>query len=326
MKVFFTVDTEFHPLDGKWSKERAPIDLQRDIYGTTPTGDYGAIFQAELLREYGLKGVFFVEALSGYVAGCDALSPIVRQLQGDGHEVGLHLHPEWLRRAPCSSVLPGKQGQLMHSFSKDDQCTLIARGVEKLMACGVERVYSFRAGGYGANRDTLGALSSNGIPFDSSHNMCWLGITCNIETDNFIFQPTYLDGVFEFPVSCFQDWPGHWRHAQLCACSSGELQGALLSAWRNGWYAFVIVSHSFELIRRGEANQGPPWSADKVVLRRFKQLCEFLRTNQDKFQTSTFAELDASALPLNTGMRPLKSSLRRTTWRLMEQAYRRLCQ
>src|SRR5207248_4475141 len=99
--------------------------------------------------------------------------------------------------------------------------------------------------------------------------------------------PWQEHGVHEFPVSIFRDWPGHWRPAQLCACSSGEMEHALDTAERRGWPAFVIVWHSFELIKRLKARPDP------IMLRRFRRLCGFLQKHRDRFETRVFSETTA---------------------------------
>jgi hypothetical protein len=324
LRVFFTVDTEAHPASKNWAERGLAAEIRRDIVGMTPEGEFGAFYQAKTLEQFGLKGVFFTEALFSYSAGLDALRTVVAGIQDRGHEVGLHLHPEWLKRAPQVSVLPGKEGNMMRLFSEDDQTTLIGKGVEQLQKAGVEKVYSFRAGGYAANFDTLRALARNGVLYDSSHNFCWMGNTCDMPTDEPLLQPRLLHGVYEFPVTFFADWPGHFRHAELCACSFGELQIALMRAWRENWHSFVIVSHSFELIKRLSRDGGPVGAADKTVIRRFRRLCEFLAANRDKFQTSTFRELDRSELPSRSYTKPLSGFLPHTAWRFAEQAVRRV--
>jgi hypothetical protein len=186
----------------------------------------------------------------------------------------------------------------------------------------VDRVWAFRAGNYGANWDTLKALARNGICFDTSHNRCYVGEACAMDGPPPL-QPTRVEGVCEYPVSFFQDWPGHFRHAQLCACSGPELEGALLQAWKRGWHAFVIVSHSFEMIRRPR-RPGDPARADRIVIRRFERLCRFLARHRDRFRTMTFGEVDPGAIPTEQPTRPLRSGLHRTAWRLGEQLVRRL--
>jgi hypothetical protein len=323
VRVFFTVDTEAHPASPEWAARGFTAELRRDIDGVTPEGEFGAFYQAETLNSHGLKGVFFVETMFSHAVGIEPLRRVVSGIRERGHEVCLHLHPEWLRRAPQHSVLPGKEGSLMRLFSEDDQTTLVGKGVEQLNRCGVEKVYAFRAGGYAANFDTLRALARNGIPCDSSHNFCWTS-NCDMPMDEPLLQPRRMHGVYEFPVSYFADWPGHYRHAQLCACSFGELEAALLRAWREDWHSFVIVSHSFELVKRVTRNGEPAAALDRMVMRRFHKLCAFLAANRDKFQTSTFSEMDGADAPSHRYDKPLPGSLPHTVWRFAEQACRRV--
>jgi hypothetical protein len=324
VRVFFTTDTEAHPASANWAARGLAPEIRRDIDGVTPEGEFGALYQAEMLKSFGLKGVFFVEALFSYFAGIEPLQKIVSGIQARGHEVGLHLHPEWLRRAPTVSVLPGKEGSMMRLFSEDDQNILIEKGIEQLQKVGVEKVCSFRAGGYAANFATLRALARNGVPYDSSHNFCLMGTRCDMPTEEPLLQPRRIEEVYEFPVSYFSDWPGHYRHAELCACSFGELHAALLRACRENWYSFVIVSHSFELIKRVDRNGEPAGIADKTVMRRFRKLCEFLAENRDKFQTATFSELNDTTIPSGGRFKPLLGFFPHTVWRFAEQARRRV--
>ena len=47
--------------------------------------------------------------------------------------------------------------------------------MENLRECGAGEVKAFRAGNYGANWETLRVLGENGIHYDSSHNIDFLG-------------------------------------------------------------------------------------------------------------------------------------------------------
>jgi hypothetical protein len=236
--------------------------------------------------------------------------------------VQLHLHSEWLEWLQ-PSPLPGRTGQHLKEFTEDEQALLLGRGIENLRACGVDNLIAFRAGNYGANFATLRALARHGIRFDTSHNTCYLSSSCGLDTGEPLLQPTLLEGVYEYPVSYFHDWPGHRRHAQLCACSARELEAALLAAWRQGWHSFVLVSHSFELLQRG-VDEGKPPRPDRIVIRRFHRLCRFLDRNRDKFRTVFFADLDTEGTPRPVANYPLRSASRHTVWRVAEQLARRV--
>lgn len=327
------MDTEFWPRFRGWpplglSQEQQLTyltpDLLRDIDGLTPQGDFGLSYQLKVLNAHGLKGVFLVEALFADALGLEPLRRIVQMIQEAGQEVQIHLHPEWL---PWVSppILPGRRGENVMDFSEDEQTLLIARGIENLKKAGAGDVCAFRAGNYGANFQTLRALARNGILYDTSYNYCYLDSWCGMQTDEPWLHPRDRDHVSELPVSYFRAWAGPYRHAQITACSSDEMESALLHAWNESWYSFVIVSHSFELVRR-ERGQQP--RADRIAIRRFERLCRFLDSQREKFDTSFFSELDpeevrsaaATARPARPSQVPTQYTLRR----FAEQALRKV--
>ena len=329
LDVFITVDTEVWPRHPDWRETGLARDIERDILGITPEGDFGVPYQMRVLNEHGLKAAFFVESLCASAAGPAPLRGIVELIQAQGQEVQLHAHSEWLAWMndsvpPGRTGLPGRTGQSLKDFSLDEQAMLIGRAADNLRSCGAHNVCAFRAGNYGANFDTLRALARHGIAMDTSYNAYYLDSQCGLRMPELLLQPRLIEGVWEFPISGFQDWPGHYRHAQLCACTAGEMEQALLSAWRAGWRSFVIVSHGFELIRRRKQIALPPLP-DHFVRRRFERLCRFLAEHRDKFRTRHFTEVDPQSLAATgTGPEPLRSGMHRTAHRFVEQLVRRM--
>ena len=123
--------------------------------------------------------------------------------------------------------LPPSFRQFLHEFDEDEQTALIRWGADALQACGAPRIRAFRAGSFGANADTLKALVRNGIRMDSSYDPAFAGVQCKLPVDRLQLQAWQFDGLLEFPVSAFEDYPGHLRHAQICACSLAEMTHAL---------------------------------------------------------------------------------------------------
>lgn len=322
LNVFITIDTEVWPLLADWRTDNLKRDIDRDIYGLTPDGPFGISYKLDVFDKFGLKGVFFVEPFFSEVAGHGRLRKIVAEIQERGHEVQVHLHPEWLQWMDAP-ILPGSRAELLKDFSQNDQLFLIRRAIALLNACGSDQLCAFRAGDYAADIRTLRALRQSGITYDTSHNTCYLRTCCGLNTLGELLQPTHVEGVYEMPVSYFRDFPNHYRHAQLTACSFPELRSALLQAWKQNWYSFVIVSHSFELLqpRRRDPSRPKP---DKIVIRRFNKLCSFLAENQDKFRTSGFNGISAPVAPVAARLTPLKSTPYGTFQRLVEQVGRRL--
>ena len=327
LNVYLTVDTELWPYSEGWPVTALSLDktafdeeIAACFYGKTSEGEFGLPYQIEQLNRYGLKATYFLEPLFADRADSNYLADLVDLIQCNYQEVQLHLHTEWLSEIHDPTI-PPRFKQYMHQFTLDEQIALIAKGIRSLRIAGVEKLHAFRAGGYGANRDTLRAVAQNGLLFDSSCNPCYLGEDCKIKLDKQLLQPFKLEGIWELPITFFQDYPGHQRHAQLASCSAEEMETALLDAWRQDWFSFVIVLHSFELVKNRSA--GKLSSPDKLNINRFNHLCKFLSDHTDKFRTALFSELDPTSIPEIKSPKILRSRPHHTIRRFAEQAYSR---
>ncbi|HEY2253797.1 MAG TPA: hypothetical protein VGH74_22135 [Planctomycetaceae bacterium] len=317
LNVYLTVDSELSP-----TNFRRGMSLQDDMdvsfYGRTSRGSFGVPYQMDILDEHGLKGMFFVEALFASCVGLEPLREMVGVIRDRGHDVQLHIHPEWLP-ATAPRLLPGRSGLNMHCFSEDEQVALIRQGRDNLRAAGVSKVSAFRAGNMGADPATLRALARTGIACDSSYFAPYLQSHCRLASLGDICQPVSSQGILELPVTSFQDFPGHFRPLQLCACSSSEMEYCLWEAVRLGWQSVVVLWHSFELIKRPDSKRRAATPAH-VVIQRFERLCRFLSRHSDEFQSTTLAQPAPIPRPVANSQPILKSSLWRTAWRMAEQA------
>lgn len=323
VRVLITIDTEFWPSAPDFSagvrQDQLDPDreLRRDVFGITPRGTFGIGYQLDLFRAYDLRAVYFVEALAASVVGPGPLERTVAAIHAAGQEVQLHVHTEWLKVVP-NTILPGRIGQHIREFTVEEQGLLLQRSRDNLLAAGAPYVTAYRAGNFGASWETLRALASVGVVFDSSHNAGHLRGACDMPTEEPLVQPIRRSGVWEIPVSCFEDWPGHYRHAQINACSFGEMTHALLQAWKLGWYCFVVVTHSNELLTLRRDGPNP------IAIGRLQRLCKFLAAHRDRFETVTFAQLDPDRMPgPDPRLAPIRSQALRTAWRMGEQLVQR---
>jgi len=311
--VLVTIDTELSP-GAHQRGVSAQDNFATAILGRVSGGEWGVNYQAIRFKAHGLKAVFFVEALSASVFGLDLLKRTIDPILSSGSEVQLHLHTEWL--SWCKhDPLGGRRGSNMADFNLDDQRRLLELGIENLMRAGAPRPIAFRAGNYGANNDTLRALATVGITYDTSYNFPYLGNPCGIIVDRHISRPAQIDGVIELPVAVFTDFPSHFRPAQLCAISASEMRSVLEQSVEQQREAAVVVSHSFELLNQARTR------ANQIVVRRFNMLCEMLQSMSTGAPTTGFAKLTPNALltaSSETG-KPLKSRPWRTTSRMLEQ-------
>lgn len=316
LDVFFTVDVEIW-CDG-WLNidEKFPNAFRKYIYGTTSKGDFGLPFQIQLLNEHGLTGVFFVEPLFSTRFGNQPLAEIVGLLREGGQELQLHLHTEWVDKSK-ECLLQGIQTnrQHLHYFSLEEQTILIAAGAKLLKKAGVININAFRAGSFGFNKDTLSALTANKILFDCSYNASFFGLDSGVMPGVTLVEPIESGGVYEYPMTVFNDGTLSLRHAQLTACSYQEMEGLLWQALEAERKSFVILSHNFELLN--PAKNRP----DDVVIERFRKLCSFLDKNRDSFCVQGFRNLKPRIVQQQP--KPLTSPLWKTGMRMMEQLYRR---
>lgn len=316
LDVFFTVDVEIW-CDG-WLDidEKFPTAFRRYVYGPTAKGNFGLPYTLDLLKRHGLDGVFFVEPLFSTRFGGEALAEIVGLVRESDQEVQLHLHTEWVdeSKAPLLEAASTKRQHLRY-FSLEEQTILIAAGANLLKQAGAGDVTAFRAGSFAFNRDTLRALATTGIAFDSSYNASLFGPSSGVMPGIAVVEPIECDGVYEYPMTVFNDGTGSLRHAQLTACSYSEMEGLLWQSLEAGRSSFVILSHNFELLN--QAKDRP----DDVVVKRLEKLCAFLDQNRDCFRTRGFNGLKPQVTQRQPA--PLASPIWRTGARMMEQAYRR---
>ena len=330
LQVFLTVDTEVWPNVPKWpAGRRLPQAhsslynrIETDIEGKTSNGNFGIDYQLSVLKRSGLRATYFVEPLASGFFGKDYLCHLISRLIAAGQDVQLHLHTEWLSDLHDTG-LPSQFRQFLHEFDEDEQTALIGWGMDTLQSCGVGRVRAFRAGSYGADAATLRALQRNGIFIDSSYNAAYADAACKLRVDSLPLQPWHFNGVLEFPVTVFEDYPGHVRNAQLGACSLSEMTRALDIAWRQGWNQFTIPLHSFECVRNRMGTDSIV-QPDRANIRRFEGLCAFLGANHARFKTMVYSDVDVATFRHSKRVDPIKTGMLRTVMRVAEQAWGRV--
>lgn len=312
LDVFLTVDVEIW-CDG-WDDidQKFPGAFESYIYGRTNNGDYGLPFQLDLLNQYNLKAVFFIEPLFAARFGIEPLKEIVEIIKSNGHEIQLHMHPEWVDEAKEDIIQNSKiKRQHMKLYSLNEQKVLIKKGLDLLSLAGVTHINAFRAGGFGANNDTLKALKENGIEIDCSYNETMVGGNCGINTTKKYYQPFVIEGLLEYPMSCYMDYPGHMRHMQIGACSFKEFKYLLEDAENKQYKSIVILSHSFELLSRNRLK------GDDNLISRFRSLCIYLSDNRDRFNVIGFNNIQAKLNKVD--VKSLRSPLLTTAFRMLEQ-------
>ena len=313
MQVYLTVDVELWP--NSWNGYRTQFTdcFRRFILGETRNGKYGLQFQLDMLKEYDLKGVFFVESLFACEFGISPLQEILSMILEAGQEVQVHAHPEWVVHMPKPFVEPHGRYTL-GQFNRTEQYQLISKARENIVAAGVADPAAFRSGSFSTNKDTLLAAKDNGFFIDSSLNP--VRAACREEFGP-MQHPISLEGILEFPLTVYEDWPGHRRHLQVAATSFGEFKDLLNVSTDTGVQNLVMLSHSAELLdsRRHKC--------DHIVLKRFEKMCEYLAVNRDKYTTSHFNSIPDIPKP-TTDVSLAKVEWSSVAGRIAEQSLRRI--
>ncbi|AZI34742.1 hypothetical protein NT2_02_03420 [Caenibius tardaugens NBRC 16725] len=254
----------------------------------------GIHYQMDVMARHGIRGVFFVDPMPALVWGQEAVDRVVQPILEHGHEVQLHLHTEWLRFAK-ENPLGDRTGRNMRDFTREEQRILVAYAADRLVAAGAAFPRAFRAGNYGADDNTLRALSDCGILYDSSFPAGLQDTECSIVQAIGACAPFRQNNVVEMPIAAIAARNGGVRHGQVAALSAREMQAAITHAHAHKWPAMVLVSHSFELFDRHNARPL------RLMKRRFEALCAWL--GRSSIATGTgfeglTAEPDGRALPL----------------------------
>lgn len=303
--VFLTVDTEF-----AWRHHAAGLDVDTIYARSLEHAGVGLSYQLERLARHDLKACFFVDPMPALVFGLAPVKRMVDTIMAAGQEVQLHLHPNWTGAQQGDRAAHYGRFQ-MYEYTLDEQLGLLRGAIELLVAAGAPQPIAFRAGGYAANADTLRALATLGLVYDSSHNGAEpTESRTGLPPDR--IAPVMRE-LIEVPVTVIEDAPGLWRTFQLCALSSAEAAAALDHAVAGEHAAVTIVSHGFELANRLGTR------ANAVHVRRFDTLCRLLATRRNDLPTMHFA--DRPPLPLDRDDRPLAANALRRRMRQAEQLW-----
>ena len=317
MKLYLTFDVEiwcdgWADLDGRF---RSSFD--RYVYGRSPKGNYALPKTLEILDRHGLNGVFFVEPLFSARFGIQHLATIVDLIGAGGHDIQLHLHPEWSDEIK-PLLFPGAtvKRQHMSYYTFDEQVALLTLGSSLLSQVGYSKLTAFRAGSFACNHDTYRALRKLGIGVDSSLHAVLPDSGRDLRQTLDFFNPIEFERVRILPMTVFRDGLGQLRPAQIGACGFSELRAAIDSAANNGVEHFVVLSHNFEMLKQGRSEP------DMLVVARFERLCAFLAQQRGRIEVSNLSSqpvvIDALAQP------PLaQCGLPATLVRHGEQAIRR---
>lgn len=298
VNVFITIDTE-HSIGGAFANPALkPVGNAKRIFGKIGKREYGIPLIMDIADQFGLRLVFFVEVFNRHFFGQDETRQVVEYILKREHDVQLHLHPNYLNfTQPCPQDL--KFSDLCGDYSLELQTEMLSEARKMLVEYGAPAPTAFRAGCFGANADTLKALSANDFLLDSSYSQAYLGSPCLLPDwgQNDLIE---REGLFELPVTNFIENTGlrskRCMPLDINGVSFEEMSHVLKAMQRGtGPRNATVILHSFSFVKAYDV-QYNRMRPRRHVIRRFEKLCRFLSENAEDFKVRTFDELNREDL------------------------------
>ena len=199
--LWITVDVEAQP-------RRSPEDaLNRLVWGHFPEGDFGIGSMMDIADSHSVKLTMFLDYAEEYLYG-DALLDVGREIRRRGHDLQLHLHPEFLPDSfyEGASIPRVPDLNLASQVGADTLFDLLCDRHSGLT--GVSPI-AFRGGGYRFNGSVLGAMKRHGIRLGSNYNIAKANQPMNFGP---MPQFSWTSGVVEVPISTVFDYKNTGRH------------------------------------------------------------------------------------------------------------------
>jgi hypothetical protein len=300
LNVYFTVDTE-SSMGGAWQHpDRRPVKADRHVFCRIRGRDYGIGLITDILGERGFRGTFFVETLATLVNGDADTGSIFDHLLGHEQDVQLHIHPVFrLYQAALLARGEGRPGPVPNAttdfigaYEENRQLELLQEASALFRRFTGRPPVAFRAGCFGAGRETLRCLRRLGIFLDTSFSPCHPAWSFSGEE----LQPnsiSKIEGIWEVPVTVARTplpEGNGFKFADPCSLSFTELRTMLEAAAACGQEHFVILFHCFSAVkpRNGTYAEMRP---DRITIRRLRKLIRHLSANSHVYRVRTFGEL-----------------------------------
>lgn len=266
--------------------------LVKDIYHTdtllTPQKhNYGIRYLLKLFDYYGIRASWFVNIYEEYLWGDKILGHLCELLRIYKQDIQLHTHPVWLMDKEHRKKV------LMNQYTLEEQIYVLGRGREEIYRLGGIWPSAHRGGAYGVNADTLQALKSSSIKFDSS---LYTGSPyCKIKSryNNCIHS---LNGIYELPVSIYQIYGrnGVYKNkSDINYSSYRELVQCCEQMLDYNMQYLNIFMHSFSLYKffyRDIASANIDFTPEKNVIRKLTRFLNYI-SNKTNIEIITVRDI-----------------------------------
>ncbi|HOI84450.1 MAG TPA: hypothetical protein PLP48_00105 [Acholeplasmataceae bacterium] len=264
-KIIFTIDVEGH-------KGNNPVE--KLIWGIAEKQRVGIEYFVKELNSRNIKGIFFVDFAEAWSYGKDKISDIVNYIVNNGHNVGMHIHPDHIM---------DKNRLFLFEYSYFEQKEIITKCTDLYIEILGYRPISFRAGKYGANHDTLRIIDELGYKFDFSqfYKQKWCGIVPEVA----YVLPQNYNRLVEFPVTVFKsfDFLGYKKFDKIDSTMNYKLFKRILREYEttNDEIVISLFYHSFSFLDWKRDPDNPKIINTEIL--KFKKSLDFISKSNFKF-------------------------------------------
>lgn len=285
--VCISVDAEFSIGDAFAYPDRHKPIGGRHVWCPVDGRSQGLGFLLGTLEEFGIRATFFVETLQVAYFGDGPMQEIASTVAAAGHDVQLHLHPAWAafdRSDWRSNLATSQPKDEMHRRETDELAGWMQRGIDTFRRWGLPAPTALRTGNMMIDRNVYRAMSELGLRASSS-------IAASL------FKPSEsalqlnhgmhsIEGILEFPVFSYRgvSW-GPWSRRKswtVMGTSAMEARFLLEQARAEKVETVVLLTHCHEFV---SGSMRGPLSCNRLNQARFRDLCSFLSSTRDRFET-----------------------------------------
>ncbi len=299
MYTIFTIDVEGHVGNDP---------VEHLIYGKTKDSKLcGIDMLMDILDAHSIQGLFFVDIAEAWDYGTDKITEVLRHIKARGHDVGVHIHPDHMA---------DKKRLFLSEYTYEEQYDIISKCTDFYKCVLGEAPVAFRAGKYGANRDTLNILSKLGYKADFSefYGQKWCHINPPVAKVNV---QKVNNSLLVIPVTSYisLDVGFYSRHDKVdCGQTVSEFRTLIKNLSEKDNDVVVLFAHSFSLLDWRRTPNKPKFKR-KLKKRLEKQLDfldgqkEILNLNLEKtiraFDNYVFKDMNEDTFITLKGIRPI---------------------
>lgn len=304
--VIYTIDVEGH---------KGEHPFERLVWGRTNSGEvYGIDRIMDIADSYGIICLFFVDFAAAWDYGEEVVSDVVHHIIDRGHNVGVHLHPDHMA---------DRSRPFLWEYSYEEQKILIEKCTKLYLKIVGQKPLSFRAGKYGANRETLDILSELGYQFDFSqfYGQKW----CKIYPPVGFNVPVKYKNILEIPVTSFLSFKllGYQRWDRVdSALYKTEFRYAMRSIAHSPFPIIVsMFSHSFSFLKWRDRPDNPVFNP-KEELKTIENIRYLCQSKNFKFiSEQDLLGIDRDTIPYHDKIIDLSKNLILSSLFVLQLAY-----